>query len=213
MKEKGLAVFLLLAIPLVLMPPAQALPPANDNTTIAGFSVEYQPGEHGRVIIQLLNSTGDPQNSASCHSTIYYPNNSVLSGGAMAHIPASHAAYNYSFTVPSELGVYAAVINCTGPEAYGLAQFHVSPWALDIEDLNSTLYPAIESLVASEISGAVEELEATIKSNTKDLNEAMDWWGNFYRSWVFHLLLLVIVLLVLALVVLGLRKRRGGGYG
>nr|BDD45912.1 hypothetical protein 17 [bacterium] len=154
------------------------------NASVNSFSLEYQAGEEGKILAQILNDTDSPQNSANCYVTLYYPNNSVFVSGNMVYLPTSHGLYTYTFTASSTLGVYAASINCSDPEAYGFSQFRVSSWARDIED--------------------------TVKSQTRVVNEAVAWWGRFFNSGLFLALILLAFVLIFGGGVVLLRRRQEG---
>ena len=113
---------------------ACAFPAAAEAASISSFPSSYQAGDSGTVAIQLLDGSGLPQSSGSCHVTAYQPNGSFLFSGEMEAVPNSLGLYVFPLDIPDVAGVYPVEVNCSGPEAYGLSQFQVSSWARDIEE-------------------------------------------------------------------------------
>ncbi|MCK4783690.1 MAG: hypothetical protein KAV87_08075 [Desulfobacteraceae bacterium] len=96
------------------------------------YGTEYKQGGNGTIYTQILNSTGYPANSANCNASIYRWATPIVSYAEMTYISGSHGAYFYNFTVPTQPNVYMVVVNCTNPDSYGSAEFHVSEWQADI---------------------------------------------------------------------------------
>lgn len=106
--------------------------PADEVASIGG--TEYQEGDRSRIIVQVLDSDGNPLNNESCYTTV---RNSFdmkkVDNKQLTYIDGSNALYYYEFKVSLPAGVYSVdnYCNFNGTYVYAGDTFHVSRSVLD----------------------------------------------------------------------------------
>lgn len=83
-------------------------------------ATEYQPGDPGKVFVQLTQE-GSPLENSTCFGSLWYPNTTRFFFQQMM-AGQEEGIYYHDFTVPDTLGVYPLSIDC---------QFFVSTIAFD----------------------------------------------------------------------------------
>ena len=84
----------------------------NPRASAEVFGTEYVTGDPGKVWVQLLNGTADVINNAICQIDIYDPNNNQYIEKAVMTPLGEEGIYTYDLIIPSEGGVYPAVVEC-----------------------------------------------------------------------------------------------------
>ena len=83
----------------------------NNPSAITLHGTEYQSGDPAKIWLQLLDSSQQAINNATCFLTIYQPNNQpLLQNIQMTNGPSG--IYYYDFYAPDVIGVYPAVADC-----------------------------------------------------------------------------------------------------
>jgi len=122
---KRLVIVILLGLLLVVIP----------SSTLA---TEYHtPGENGTIYAHVLYANGTPANGATLNLTLWRPNGTKeLDSVGMSYIAGSNGIYQYNFTTPNVVGVYAVDIVSANPAGYGTDEVHVL--ALNVTCTNVT---------------------------------------------------------------------------
>lgn len=147
----------------------------NQSVIMLYSGTEYQSGEEGKIVLQVLKDVAgggnQPQTGLSCNDTIIYPNGTIFDSVIMAEILSPNAVYTHNFTVPSPEGVYIAYTVCTEPGKtyYGLHTFHVAPWINTINSIYSLLNSTYNVVVninttTTNTSGELYNLQTTVNS-------------------------------------------------
>lgn len=87
---------------------------ANSKPTMSTGGTEYQPNDNARIFARLLDGNSRPINSASCNSTVYFPNNTKL----LNNVPLTlleKGVYYYDFVTPNITGNYITLFDCVTP--------------------------------------------------------------------------------------------------
>jgi len=154
------------------------------------YGTEYEAGESGVIYAQVFYGNGTPANSASCNVTIYSPTSTLVSNEPMTYISGSNGIYYYTFTAPSDTGVFVVDVKCSNPLAYGSAEFHVSTWS---EKISSIL-----SKIDNEIIPKLNEINQTVHENydlAKEINQTthqtydylVSKWGSITAQQLYDL--------------------------
>jgi len=129
---------------------------------------EYIRGESGTIFLQLTDAYGQPIDSASCFTDIYYPRSYDTNHSALVEeVPMlfkEEGLYYYDLTVPSYEGVYMALASCR----YGHNNYF---WLNDL-----THFPEVTVIAGTSLVGDAQVLnaysdaaylhnEATVQSN------------------------------------------------
>lgn len=156
---------------------SQNLTPLFNESVIMLYSgTEYQSGESGKVILQVLKDVAgggnNPITGLSCNDTILYPNGTIFSNVIMTELPSqSIGVYTHNFTAPAIEGIYLAYTTCTAPGKtyFGTHTFHVAPWANTIVSISSLLNSTYNLLLyinatTTSINGTVTNIQTTVTS-------------------------------------------------
>lgn len=82
-----------------------------DEGKLSVHGTEYSIGQFGKVWVQLLNSTNEPVDSATCFVNIFKPLSGYLYQDTIM-LERARGVYEYNFIVPSITGVYPTIANC-----------------------------------------------------------------------------------------------------
>ena len=127
--------------------------------TVDVHGTEYFPGERAKVWVQLINSTGEYVNNASCKLSIYTPTGEkLIENGEMSSMD-DDGIYFYDLLSPQAQGVYPVVAKCF----YIMTESHESAdgFTLNIGDVLTGDYTDTEFLDNSEhkirqLDGAID---------------------------------------------------------
>ncbi len=164
------------------------------SASVTTSSTEYRTGEEVRMMVQVLDDSGDPINNANPILNATYPNETYfISGGTMSYIASSFGVYNYSYVILSTdpTGSYMFNVNISsgGDNVYLSGEWHHNPALNDITDILSnqtTLYDAIlnvnetldcdgtnDGQICTDISNLATDI-ANVKTDTEALIEDLD---------------------------------------
>lgn len=147
------------------------------------FASVYTKGESGTVWAQVLDSNGDPVNTATVTLTVWKPDRTkYLDAVSMTFATGSDGIYNYALTAPDVLGTYLCSVKATwnGSTAYGSGEFQVASWAEKIESILDNLLAhrdAVESKVNAihdNLLYVKDYLTNTIKPQLDAMKENID---------------------------------------
>lgn len=82
-----------------------------DIPTLTMHGTEYQVGENAKVWLQLLSSSAQTINNATCFTDIYYPNGGQFRERQIMNF-LEDGVYYYDFIVPTSIGVYPSIGIC-----------------------------------------------------------------------------------------------------
>lgn len=92
---------------------------------------EYSPEEQtGKVVVRVLDQSGDPVTGATCNFSVFYPNNTIFidqQGMTEATGVNISGIYYVDFNLSSTVGVYPYGVDCVkgGKDYFMLNTFHV----------------------------------------------------------------------------------------
>ena len=79
------------------------------------YGTEYDVGQRGKIFLHLLDGDDQPINDSTCHTSIYYPTNTVWKYQQLMEY-VSEGLYVYDFDTPYTDGVYPVTALCTLPQ-------------------------------------------------------------------------------------------------
>jgi len=119
---------------------------------------EYLSNTTGQMVYQYIRvQSGNPIpiNNANCTTTIWYPSGNIfVNESQMIYLSGSNGLYNYTFTVPSQQGIYKVQATCSDPPKidYGASTFHVEN---TITNNQQTIYNFIQSMNTTLVNNQV----------------------------------------------------------
>ena len=76
------------------------------------FGTEYEPGDQGRIFLQLLDSQ-QPVNNATCLIDLYYPDKTIwFDDAVMPYLEESDGLYYFDLILPEQTGIYMLTVRC-----------------------------------------------------------------------------------------------------
>ena len=124
------------------------------------LATEYhQPGENGTIYAHVLYANGTPANNATLNLTLWRPNGTKeLNSVGMSYITGSNGMYQYNFTTPNTVGVYAVDIVSANPVGYGTDEIHVLTLNLSCSNVTCNISGAVIWNTTATIIGTFGEV-------------------------------------------------------